>query len=301
MIHFKKPRIALWLGLIGLIVIIFFAAAQQYYYLVRFNLDDPENISFVGILSGQSYQWLIWTFFGFLLWKFMPVLLNSNGNKLTKVWQYGLALLVIVTLNILVISCFRLLINGEVFSVSRVYEYFTFHIFQKSPIFLIAFSCLMVVYHLILNQDVLELKLTELVDLKESNQSLYKALNEQMVNDSTAMIQVKTGHRLKYLPVTSIRWIQADDYCVRIHDQSNQVFTIRTSMKTLENELPDNLFFRIHRKSIVNLRQVVEFQSSIQPTVVMDNGLKLEVAFSRVKKLKMQMGKQPMPNIQNQP
>ncbi len=295
---FKHIKIELMIGMIGLMLIIFFAAAQQYYYIVRFDLASPAGVSFFEILIGQLYQWLIWAGFGLLLWKFMPTLLRFNSTRLERLWHYALTLMVLVFLNVVVISFFRVVINGQPLAISPIYDFFIFHIFQKSPIFFIAFSFLMVMYHFLLNQDKLAIKLAELVDLKESNLSLYNALRQQSYDDSTAMIEVKIGHRIKYVPMSSIKWVQADDYCVKIHDAADQVYTIRTSMKAMENELPKNQFFRIHRKSIVNTKHIVEFIANDQPSVVLDNGVNLSVATTRIKMLKMQLGNPTITTIQ---
>lgn len=74
---------------------------------------------------------------------------------------------------------------------------------------------------------------------------------------------IKTGGRITLLSVDDIDWIEAADYCVRVH-AGGRAHMIRDSMNALEGRLDAGRFFRAHRSAIVNLDRVQEIQPSFR-------------------------------------
>ena len=103
-------------------------------------------------------------------------------------------------------------------------------------------------------------------------------LNEKMINlmdDITSLnlgrkneskdfpkrISIKSGGEIKLLDVNEIDFIEAADYCSILHSRSGK-FTIRESMKNLEEKLDPDYFIRIHRSTIVNINQITPWSTN---------------------------------------
>ncbi|MES2180207.1 MAG: LytTR family DNA-binding domain-containing protein [Gemmatimonadota bacterium] len=82
-------------------------------------------------------------------------------------------------------------------------------------------------------------------------------------NAPLTRLVVKSGGRLTLLRAADIDWVEAADYCVRIHAAS-KTYTVRESMTSLEARLDPDTFFRTHRSAIVNLSRVKEMKTSFR-------------------------------------
>jgi len=104
-------------------------------------------------------------------------------------------------------------------------------------------------------------------------------------------IVVKTGGRAVLVRVEDIDWIEAADYCVKLHVQG-RVHVLRESLQALEVRLDPSRFFRIHRSSIVNLDRVTELQPFFQGEhiVLLRDGSKLKLSRGRRKELEARLG-----------
>ena len=77
-------------------------------------------------------------------------------------------------------------------------------------------------------------------------------LQEVLSQEEKPHLNVKTGYKLKPIALEDIVWIQSDDYCVKIHT-ADKTFTLRQSLKALEDKLAPFRFIRIHRSALLNL------------------------------------------------
>jgi len=73
-------------------------------------------------------------------------------------------------------------------------------------------------------------------------------------------IAVRTGERILYVSVEEIDWVEAAGNYVILHAGS-QNHILRETLGGLENELPPDIFLRLSRSAIVNLRRVKEIQA----------------------------------------
>ena len=74
---------------------------------------------------------------------------------------------------------------------------------------------------------------------------------------------IKAAGRVTLLRVDDIDWIEAADYCVRVHT-GGRAHVIRDSMGSLESRLDPTRFFRTSRSAIVNLDRIQEMQPSFR-------------------------------------
>ena len=98
---------------------------------------------------------------------------------------------------------------------------------------------------------------------------------------------VKTGGRVTLLRVEEIDWIEAADYCVRIHSRGRS-YMIRESMGALEARLDATKFFRTSRSAIVNLDRVDEIQPAFRGEHVIILRDRTKVALSRPRRSRLE-------------
>jgi two-component system LytT family response regulator len=98
---------------------------------------------------------------------------------------------------------------------------------------------------------------------------------------------VKTGGRVTLLRVEEIDWIEAADYCVRIHSRGRS-YMIRESMGSLESRLDGSKFFRTSRSAIVNLDRVDEIQPAFRGEHVIILRDRTKVALSRPRRARLE-------------
>ena len=61
---------------------------------------------------------------------------------------------------------------------------------------------------------------------------------------------VRVGGKVTLLRVDDVDWIEADDYCAKLHT-AGRSYLIRETMQRLEAKLDPTRFVRVHRSSIV--------------------------------------------------
>jgi two-component system LytT family response regulator len=97
---------------------------------------------------------------------------------------------------------------------------------------------------------------------------------------SPARIVFKSRGRILFLPISEIRWIAAEENYVRICT-GTESHLLRETMTGIESKLDSQMFMRVHRSAIVNLKYVKEVRRETTGdfSVLLSNGQK--VAMSR--------------------
>ncbi|MEL7060852.1 MAG: LytTR family DNA-binding domain-containing protein [Acidobacteriota bacterium] len=72
-------------------------------------------------------------------------------------------------------------------------------------------------------------------------------------------IAARKRDRTVVIDVSDVEWIEADDYCVRVH-ASGAVHVLRRSLKWFGERLDPRRFVRVHRSALVNLAHLREIQ-----------------------------------------
>ena len=95
-------------------------------------------------------------------------------------------------------------------------------------------------------------------------------------------ITVRTAQRMQIVRVADIDWIEAADYCAKLHVGA-AVYVVRVSLGALERLLDPATFVRVHRSAIINLERLKEIvsDSSGDGTIVLTDGTKVRLARSR--------------------
>jgi DNA-binding LytR/AlgR family response regulator len=86
---------------------------------------------------------------------------------------------------------------------------------------------------------------------------LYELIKKTIVPETRTSIFVKTDYKLVQIELNSIQYIEGLKDYVKIYQENveNPVLTLM-SLKSLEENLPDKMFMRVHRSFIVNLEKI---------------------------------------------
>ena len=92
-------------------------------------------------------------------------------------------------------------------------------------------------------------------------------------------VLVRTGARMQFLPLDEVRWLESADNYVRLHARNGSSL-IRARLADLERRLDPARFIRIHRRTIVNVEAIKEFEpwTSGELIVVLHDKTKLKLS-----------------------
>jgi two-component system LytT family response regulator len=80
--------------------------------------------------------------------------------------------------------------------------------------------------------------------------------------------------------VEEIIWIEAEDYYVLVHSMRGR-HLVRMPLASFEERLDPEIFARVHRAAIVNLREVKELDQRDGAWLAMSDGSRVPVSRSR--------------------
>jgi two-component system LytT family response regulator len=125
---------------------------------------------------------------------------------------------------------------------------------------------------------------------KLNEESKLKSIVKSIETQDTIIdrIVVKTGSKLKVIPIDTINYIEAQDDYVMIYTSEGKHLKEKT-MKYYESHLNPKDFIRIHRSYIVNMNQIArleQFSKDNYIVILKDNTTKLKVSSSGYKSLK---------------
>ena len=104
-------------------------------------------------------------------------------------------------------------------------------------------------------------------------------------------IVVKTGGKIKIIPVSEIRFLEAADDYVKIHTAEGSFLKNKT-MGFFESSLPSRLFVRTHRSFMVNIQEITRIDPYEKENhlAILKSGAKVPVSKSGYTKLKSVLG-----------
>lgn len=104
-------------------------------------------------------------------------------------------------------------------------------------------------------------------------------------------IVVKTGNRVKIIPVHDIRYLEADDDYVRIITRDG-AFLKNKTMAFFEKSLDSRLFVRVHRSYIVHVNEITRIDPYLKEThmAILRDATQIPVSKSGYTKLKEVLG-----------
>jgi two-component system, LytTR family, response regulator len=89
----------------------------------------------------------------------------------------------------------------------------------------------------------------------------------------------KTRGRVVFVRLEDIQWVSAEGNYLRLHLEKES-YLLRATMASLEDRVSPDLFMRIHRSTMVNLRFVKEMDMAAlgESVVVLHNGTRLNLS-----------------------
>ncbi|RMA57035.1 LytR/AlgR family response regulator transcription factor [Ulvibacter antarcticus] len=263
-----------------MVIAITFETFQQLYYINRYDIND--TVTFFDLLKSQSYKWLIWVILTIPLFFYIRRRANSEEQRLIDFVKLGVFIISLVFLNVLIVSLIQHFQSNDWFSWSLLaQEYIPFFTFQKAPIYTLGYISVCIILYFYFNNIELQFQVQELSELKDNNLELYNELKSQ-INDKTTILNIKIGNKRKIIPVENILWIEADDYCAKVHLVDGNSYTMRSTLKNLEQKL-QNPFLRVHRKAIVNMRMAKELRNGSSLSLILNNDLEVPVSKSNLR------------------
>ncbi len=121
----------------------------------------------------------------------------------------------------------------------------------------------------------------------ESKENKISQLLQQPLTETLERIVVKTGTKIKVIPVDKIIYLEAqDDYIMVYTDEGKHLK--QGTMKYYEDHLDESKFIRVHRSYIVRIDQVVQLEPYAKDNYIMKlkNGTALKISRNGLKNLK---------------
>jgi two-component system, LytTR family, response regulator len=114
-----------------------------------------------------------------------------------------------------------------------------------------------------------------------------KTLIQAPITDKLERVVVKSGTKIKVIPVEKIIYLEAQDDYVMIYTDEGKHLK-QATMKYFEDSLDPSVFIRIHRSYMVHVDQVVQLEPYSKDNYVLKlkNGVALRVSRSGLKSLK---------------
>jgi two-component system LytT family response regulator len=128
---------------------------------------------------------------------------------------------------------------------------------------------------------------------RQDNKSTLKSLAELPASTATggARVVVKTGGKIKIIPVQDIKYLEAADDYVKIFTQEGHFLKNKT-MQYFEKNLDPGTFVRVHRSYMVNVSQVtrIEPYEKENHLAILKDGSRVPVSKSGYSRLKEVLG-----------
>ncbi|HYK57235.1 MAG TPA: LytTR family transcriptional regulator DNA-binding domain-containing protein [Flavisolibacter sp.] len=124
-----------------------------------------------------------------------------------------------------------------------------------------------------------------------------KKATEELLQSTTEMtaqqerIVVKTGGKIRIIPVPDIQYLEAADDYVKIHTAEGSFLKNKT-MGFFEAALPPNEFVRTHRSYIINVKEITRIDPYEKENhlAILRSGARIPVSKNGYGKLKMVLG-----------
>jgi DNA-binding LytR/AlgR family response regulator len=89
--------------------------------------------------------------------------------------------------------------------------------------------------------------------------------DEAIASESDLQMLIRVGNHLKLVLKEDITVVQSDvkNY-IRIHTKQKTNFSIKLSLTVFEKKLPPNLFMRVHKEYLINLKSIIGVNESEQ-------------------------------------
>jgi two-component system LytT family response regulator len=114
-----------------------------------------------------------------------------------------------------------------------------------------------------------------------------RGLVQQPLTEKLERIVVKTGNKIKVIPVDKIIYLEAQDDYIMVYTEEGKHLKQGT-MKYYEDHLDESKFIRVHRSYIVRMDQVIQLEPYTKDNYILKlkNGTTLKISRNGLKNLK---------------
>ncbi|MFC2096149.1 LytR/AlgR family response regulator transcription factor [Bacteroidota bacterium] len=118
---------------------------------------------------------------------------------------------------------------------------------------------------------------------KSSNNDQIEAFLSNINTDSGNFnkIALPTLDGFQLEKVNNIVYCQAEENYCKIFTNRNEAILVARTLKSIEELLPEELFFRIHKSYLVNMNYIKSYNKTDGYRVLLENGVELDVATRR--------------------
>ncbi len=124
---------------------------------------------------------------------------------------------------------------------------------------------------------------------KKKNDALLENTSQQP--EQSQRVVVKTGSKIRIIPVHDILYFEADDDYIRIHTADGS-FLKKKTMQYFEQTLNSSQFVRVHRSFIIQVAYLtrIDQENGEHHTAILKNGAKVPLSRTGYPKLKEVLG-----------
>ncbi|MBU8892421.1 MAG: LytTR family DNA-binding domain-containing protein [Bacteroidales bacterium] len=117
-----------------------------------------------------------------------------------------------------------------------------------------------------------------------SNTDQIEAFLNNMTSESANFnkIALPTLDGFQMEKVNNIVYCQAEENYCKIFTTRNEAILVARTLKSIEELLPDELFFRIHKSHLVNMNYIKSYSKTDGYRIILENGIELDVATRRI-------------------
>ncbi len=110
---------------------------------------------------------------------------------------------------------------------------------------------------------------------------IIRVLENRQPSNHLRLIKVRQGQDIRFVPVSDIYYFMARDKYTTVKTQDLE-YLIRTPVKELEQQLDQEIFWRVHRSTIVNSEKIVKVRRTFTYRMeIVFNGIKETIPVSR--------------------
>lgn len=134
-------------------------------------------------------------------------------------------------------------------------------------------------------------KLLNGVAVQQQKKQTEALLQTAMPQEKLDRIVIKTGGKIKIIPVSNVHYLEAADDYVKIHTQEG-VFLKNKTLSFFENALPSRQFVRTHRSYMMNVQEITRLDPYEKEThlAILKSGQRVPVSKTGYAKLKEVLG-----------
>lgn len=120
------------------------------------------------------------------------------------------------------------------------------------------------------------------IDIKELQQSVKRLVNNYTHNitslNNLPNVIIPVMHGFKVINADEIVRLEADDCYTHVLTKDGKKIIVSRTLKDFEDKIPGNIFFRVHRSHIVNLKHIKDYSKLDGGYITMCDGARIQVS-----------------------